>query len=557
MLTKDSAVAYIIIFISLGPLIVWWVNHINSDLHFDEIMSLEKFAIVDYITSLTYYPVTNNHIFFNLINNIISRIFGVHDIYHILDHTYILRIFQAILSLITILYSFLLIKRFFNKSYAFIVVIILITTIPFLNISLQLRGYNMSMMFFVMIIYYSWLYMKVEKTNQFILLIIISVLFVYTIPSNLYFLLSIYFTIGFEFIFDIYRFHKYNDSTSNRQIKYLQTRRGKNYIRLFVSWIIVCTVTLIIYFPVLNDLIGIYNTQSVRNNRFFVFTKMLPDIVYYFFSERWIFFILIASGIWLMFRKKIPGREKFISLLTIFFLSFFLFFLHNKYSPDRTFSILIPVFAILLSLCIIYNIALLIQSRSLKIIFVLLVTIYTMSNYLIRTNNNEKEIITLIESGKRHRRIYKSYFHSKTYNPKEIAQIISKDSEEKPLVLMAHEIDWASLIVYLKKLNIPSYSIVQLRKKNHFSNNTNYSHIAKLRYTPDSTEVYKISKQSVNSDQYFRYRLLFENFKKSNSEMTAYLVSANVNLTNNALREYGYYDAVLIDSSGFVNIWRL
>ena len=96
--------------------IVIHIGHLKADFWNDEIYSLTHFSLVSTETTIVDYHTTNNHIFYNLINNIYLKFLGISSIYELMDASYILRILPLMYGLVTLIYAHKIVKRFFFKN---------------------------------------------------------------------------------------------------------------------------------------------------------------------------------------------------------------------------------------------------------------------------------------------------------------------------------------------------------------------------------------------------------------------------------------------------------
>src|ERR1017187_5194429 len=326
-----NVVFILILLIELSPFIFWIINHLFQDAWWDEIISLKDYALVDFKTTVTKYPDPNNHILFNLINNLFTRIFGLRNIYETLNYIYLLRCLQVFFACITILYSYIIVRNFFSKDHSFIVVGILASTIPFLNFSLQLRGYNLSMMFFVMLIYHVWNYLESKKKIDLLLFFLLTFLLIYTLPSNIYAFIAFAITI-------LYRWNKERIINKKEMVLTIKTKNktkigdNKRYLLLFLFGLLALLAIYGAYTPIMDTLLNNRFVIKEPENRLFVLNAILPDVINNLLSRRWIIFFIILAGIWLKLKtkKNIPNESKLLELLFIFVMPFVFMFVHNK-----------------------------------------------------------------------------------------------------------------------------------------------------------------------------------------------------------------------------------
>ncbi len=148
-------------------------------IHCDEAWTHLYFSTRGIVSSIAYYPSTNNHIFYSLLTNFTLKIPWFSDLF-------LLRlpsIFAAFGSLF-VCYHF--IKNFFNNTFANL--FLAIYPLLFLNIyySILARGYSFLMLFFVLSLY---ALMKTSQDNRrffWVIYVLSSSLGFYTMPSFLY-----------------------------------------------------------------------------------------------------------------------------------------------------------------------------------------------------------------------------------------------------------------------------------------------------------------------------------------------------------------------------------
>ena len=113
---KTQLFNYVLVAVGLLPLLYWMFGHVHQDAWWDELISLKDYALVTFETTRTSYPEPGNHIFFNLFDNLVSRLIGVRDFYEMLDHLWKLRFAQGLLAVGTCFYAFLTVRRFLAKT---------------------------------------------------------------------------------------------------------------------------------------------------------------------------------------------------------------------------------------------------------------------------------------------------------------------------------------------------------------------------------------------------------------------------------------------------------
>ncbi len=414
------------------PFIYWLYRFVNIDLWYDEVYSMEHFVLVDFSKTLTDYHVPNNHIFFNLFPQLITRLADLREVRSFAENVYILRAIQGLITVCTGVYSVKLLKRFFNLEKSEIAMLILFTTIPFMNFSLQLRGYNLSSLFLLMTIYHSWSYLESQKTNHAAMISISGMLLIYTIPSNVYMLIPV------------------GMASSIIGIRYWRKdkQRGISYFKCAILIGVGLGLATLLYLPIFNDLINNeFSSKEVES--LFYSIELLPRILLAFVSERYLLFIPVIIGLQVLLRRgKKMEKEYLLYLLLVLVLPFLISFLHQKHPFERVFISLAPVFFILLSLLTLYFLQH-IKRPGLSGILFYLVLGYCITVFLLEEKNNNSEVAyQLVDNKTLEQNIYRNYYLSDFYDPKCLSEKLAEISNNDH-VFVFDQLDHPSTRLYL------------------------------------------------------------------------------------------------------------
>lgn len=464
--------------IALGPLIYWFSLKLHQDLWWDEIISLKDYALEGFTTTITTYPDPNNHILFNIINGLIVQLFGWNNIYEVLESSFLLRVVQAVFALITLIYTYKIASNFFSKNFAFIAIALLCSTIPFLNFSLQLRGYNLSAMLLVMCVYYTWSYIKEKKSAYLIVASILVFTSLYTLPSNIYFFFGLGLTLLFEWVKGLQTVKSSDD----------KRKHNKGYLLMALSGAIALLLCYLAYTPVMENLLHNRFVDASPRKNAYALNTIFPNVIKSFFSYRWLLFLLPLPFI--IFRKKLKQQKstnkksKAIYLLFFFVLPFVFSSIHNKQPFERTFVVLAPFFILFLSYFIIRILELFKHKKILVSSLGYAILIYLCSTALYQLHANENILEKNLEEGKREQNIYRNYYLSKNFQPNKVAQTISKLNLNEE-VLLVDELDRVSFTFYLKMQNISSQAIINIRDKKQVLNGKKSTHLAMIQNSGD------------------------------------------------------------------------
>lgn len=144
-------------------------EYINLDFWRDEIYSLEHFVFVPITTIVTDYHIPNNHVFANLLNHIFLYTLDLEDV-DLLIYPWKIRILMLLYTIITFVYVYRIGRNFFHPLTSILSVMVLGSTLPFLNFAVQVRGYSLSIMLNAMSIYYIARYYKIGQKKDIILI---------------------------------------------------------------------------------------------------------------------------------------------------------------------------------------------------------------------------------------------------------------------------------------------------------------------------------------------------------------------------------------------------
>jgi len=332
------------------PFLIWAFININLDLWFDEIYSLQTFALTPLINTVTNYIVPNNHIFFDLLLNLYLRILNITNITSILQTPYLIRILMLLICLIAIIYLYRIGTILLNHSSSVLAVVLLVTTIPFVNFSLQIRGYCLSITLLSILIYHTWRFEMSTDWKNGLMIVLAGTLALYTIPSNLYFILAV---ICFYGGYQIIRFEKHKRTLISwpGSIRAAALDYPMRIIYLMVGSVL---LAILLYSPVIGQVIN--NPFVVSHGLFYLntITQLMPHTFLDFVYGKWWLIPFVAIGFFAGLQSQ--GREKFLYYvlfcLTLLIVPFLISFVRGDRPFDRVFVNLSFIMVLLLALCL-------------------------------------------------------------------------------------------------------------------------------------------------------------------------------------------------------------
>ncbi|MDB3905277.1 glycosyltransferase family 39 protein [Crocinitomicaceae bacterium] len=422
------------------------VGHLQADFWNDEIYSLTHFSFTPIENTLIDYHTTNNHIFYNLINNIYLKTIGVSSLYELMDAPYILRILPLIYGIITLIFTYLIVKRSFSRTLALITLILLITNIPYYNFATQLRGYGLSTMLLTITIYYVLVCIQSIKTKGLLILGSSVTLLNYTIPSNYYFTTSLFLCL---FVYLL-----------------IQCRGSKHFVKDFISSpILKVLVSIVLGFIVSFVLYSltkesVFSSQYVSNPDLSITSQVFFYAYYIIPSKSSFTWVIVFLGVLGVLYKLV--KEKNLKPLVYLFGMFFfgpllLIIFKGDEAPLRIFIPMFPFAMTILAIGIHFLFTAyfdkLFKKASSVIVFVFMLGVGV---FVVENHQIEKQLLRDIESGGRSQNLYEQYYAAHYYPKIEMEKFsIIYRSNPLPVFVIGGE----GITEYLNKYQINHSSL--------------------------------------------------------------------------------------------------
>ncbi|MCE3278816.1 MAG: hypothetical protein K0S44_1007 [Bacteroidetes bacterium] len=268
---------------------------------YDEAWTYLNFTSKSVLTSASYYPAPNNHVFYSILTNLT-------DFFPLNDPKIKMRSLNVIFSLLTSYCFFKLLCKFFNTGVAFITLILFTFSYPLTLYGIQARGYEL-LILFTLITTYSLISYINEPNRKYLYIYGIAVsLGFYTIPSFLYPFISL------------------------QLFLLAYTLKSKNFrvLKAFIqSGVVAGVIVSILYTPIffISGIHSITSNSYVQSISIHEVLKKMPGHIHY--TSNWLFgltnggeIILILIILSLLFAIKKSGVKKLktINLLMIFLL---------------------------------------------------------------------------------------------------------------------------------------------------------------------------------------------------------------------------------------------
>jgi hypothetical protein len=418
------------------------LSHIDLDFWNDEIYSIKNFILTSTVETVSDYHSPNNHIFFNLINNLYLRVVGVDTLHQLMEDPWILRIIPLVFSFVTMIFTYLIGRRFVSRTAGLLALIILITSMTYYNFSIQIRGYGLSMMLGVIMVYYLLTYRKKAQRKHLVAITITTVLMFYTIPSNLYFLLSIVLALAILLLF-------------NRPNK--DVLRNKYALSIYAVLFGVL-LTLIFYAPIFTEVFANEHVQFGDRFRFTDFKEKVLYAGYGLVYNRWFVVSLALIGLIVGIKKLKDHRHLLLLSFATILIPLVAVWVTGQTALPRIFTVCVPFVALFMGTSIFIGwIKYFGNSQNRGLVLVTCVLLITTISLNFQFGQIDRRMLSDIQEGTRTQSLYFQYYTSR-YEPLQAAQALktSYSIDKRPIVVIGYETH--GFFTYLDKFKLPFHS---------------------------------------------------------------------------------------------------
>lgn len=445
---QNPVISTILIGLTISiPFLIALLRILNLDFWYDEIFTLRHFVFTSIKTTLTYYPLPNNHILHNLLNNVYLKVLGIRDLSTLMNTPYKIRLLHFFYVLVTIAFVYRIGTKFFNREIANFSIIIFVTSIPLYNFALQIRGYVLSVMLVSVLIYFIFAYEKDPTPGKFLGIGITVAFLLYTIPLNLYPVLAF----GIIYLFNFWR------------------RRVKKFLYIVIALISGVITSILFYIPVWKNVI---NNRFVKSQGLFhseILLEIFPKVIYYFISARYLIIAIILIGIILNYKEIKSQKERLVPIienskafLVVFILPFIFSYIRGDKAWDRIFINILPVFSIGLGTLLYF--ALLNRRLKGKMVYITLgIIIYSYATFAVQLAKVDSLAKRDILEGKKTQSLYYNYYIS-DYKPRRLLQDFLK-SKKQNIPVILYQCDIEAMPAYLNKFKISHYPFYKYGEK--------------------------------------------------------------------------------------------
>lgn len=434
-------------------LLAWGFHYQSFDLWSDELVSLHEYALRGWATTVATYPDPNNHILFNLLNGVALHLVGAGDIYQAMHHAPLLRWLQWLIALGTCAYVALTGWRFFSRLAGALSLAFLVTCLPFLNFSMQLRGYSLAMLFAAALLYHTWAAEERGSLKHLVLVSVAAFGILYSLPSNLYFVVAVGVLVAWRAVWPP---SEPGESGTTRR------RRELMVVGALITGV---ALALLAYVPVATDLLNNRFVQASPADRMFVPFHRLPEVAINLIAFRYLLLPICAAGFILAASKRDgrpSGAEKEPFLIGLLFLPFLFSFLRNGEPFQRTFLFIVPGLSVALGAGTDW-LLITVRRQSIRALLAAAVALYAFGTLGFAYAQVQDRLADALDTGVKEQDLLANYYQFRGFQPSRVASELARVEGERPgSILLVDELDPNSLGYYLLDEDLGSLAILRI-----------------------------------------------------------------------------------------------
>jgi hypothetical protein len=347
----------------------------------------------------------------------------------------IVRLLPVIIGFATLLVVGTIEEKITGKKENNISIYIMIGIIPFYNTIGQVRGYGLSLLLVCVVFYYGYSFYQNPKKLKGFLTALFTALLLYTIPSNLYAVLSALVILGVIFLRQWYKYHFLI------AVKF-------NAIKL-IGWLLLgIGMAVLLYLPMGSQVV---NNEYVKAKGFFRWEIWgeAKQIFQFIFMPFYIIPILVGLDLIVASIKKADVR--LITALAVFVTLPFVFsFIRGGQPFDRTFLWIVPFVALITALAsnIAYKKWLIKPMYGNEYTFKILVFLVVIYSVGSAQSNIKEKLHSGLEKGVKYQNIYYNYYLGR-YNPHQNLGLLKENYYQEGTQVFLHEVDKRAMPAYL------------------------------------------------------------------------------------------------------------
>lgn len=404
----------------------------STDFWYDEVMSLEEFILVPIGKTVTDYPAPNNHIFFNLLMNLWCKLWGIESFAQAAGSVFVVRLLPILFALLTI-GILQRVETEITKQRGIGLSVFLFAVVPFYNTIGQVRGYGLSMLLGSLLLYWAYTFYNKPTKTKGGLIVLFTALFLYTIPSNLYAILSALVVLGVIFIVQWFKYH-------------LRIALRFNAAKLIGCFLLGIGLGVLLYLPVAKQVVNNEYVKSEGAFRWAIWGEA-KQVFTYLFMPYYVLPVLMVLGLIVAVTKKADLRMMGI-LTALLVLPFVFSFIQGGKSFDRTFLWLCPILVLQAALFGNLLYAYWIKNTVLCNAIAGLILIALIFSFNEAKNDIDTQLTKGLKEGVKHQNIYYNYYLMH-YHPQQKLGDFKREYYTDGALVYLHEVDKYAMHGYL------------------------------------------------------------------------------------------------------------
>ncbi len=382
--TKHWPLLLLLLLLLLHASLQW--PHLALDFWNDELFTLERFVCQPFGTAAMDYRVPNNHVFFSLLTGCWTSVCGIGSYADAVKHPVLLRLLTLAFSLAAVGCTYRLGWRISGRWSGAIAGIVLITSIPFWNYGAQMRGYGLGMCLCAMLGNAIYEAMQKPAIKRLAIIALLSLLLLYTLPSNIYFIAA--FIALVEICAIMYK-------------AYMPAA-----LRIIGAIGIGVTLAALAYLPLLPQMQRLPSFSSgTAAKPFEGLRERMPVVAYHFLSARYL--LLLPLAVFLM-QDKLRRWCWLLCVAAIFLLPPLLADLSGAAAPYRVFLTGLPLLAVAVGVGIAQSLSRL-RAKRWQHTAIAAVMLYCLATFAFQVRKTEAAALRDIKAGVRSGDLYFQY----------------------------------------------------------------------------------------------------------------------------------------------------
>jgi hypothetical protein len=450
------------------PFLAWVAcRTFTLDFWYDEIYTLDSFVFVPLRRTLTDYSDPNNHVFFNLLNGLYVRMLGLTSTFAAMDEPHLLRIPPLLYALLTLGLVFQTARRHAGLAAGYLAVVVLATTVPFFYFATQVRGYSLSMLLLSAMVMFVFRFLERPRWPDAAAIAAAGALALYTIPSNLYFLLSVGLFRAVGAVVRAVRLPRSQGAATPQALRSPLCSLANRYLAAAALMAAAVLAALLLYGPMLRQVIFNPYVQSSHPFDSDTLVRLMPRMWRYLLSGRVVLMVLpvLAIGAWLrQGRRSASGAGPWPHwwfCLALLVLPFAASSLRGDRPPDRIFVNLAPIFALFVAISARIAWDIMPARRGLVLAAMLAAVTYCYVMFAVSLRDMDAHLLADIQQGRKSQDSFYAYYQAYYAPQRLIAQLVTRFNAEPGPVYVYDYGDRAATYRYLERVRLPCVEAAQ------------------------------------------------------------------------------------------------